>query len=349
FISAHHLVIDGVSWRILLDDLWNAYGQISQNKKVALPLKTNSYKEWVEKLNDYANSEKVEAMLNYWKDNLPSDFRKLPLDYDKNNENLEESSEVVMTSLSKEDTTLLQHKIQNTHIGLLSINEILIAALFKTITQWTNSSSLYIDMESHGRDIQFSDQIDVSRTIGWFTSIYPLYIKTESVDGNCSEAGNIISMIKEKLNGIPEKGISYSLLKYLNKNDSLSENIRRYPSPEMSYNYLGQFNQRVSPSGYEILSSAVKKERGLKNKRLYILDFSSSIIDQRLNLYWTYSKNLHSKKTISDLADLYMSNLQAILKYILSSNINDVLSSNKKDFGLDEKQIENLLDELDEG
>ncbi|MDP4196949.1 MAG: condensation domain-containing protein, partial [Bacteroidota bacterium] len=212
-----------------------------------------------------------------------------------------------------------------------------------------NSSSLYIDLENHGRDTQFSDQIDVSRTIGWFTSIYPLFIKAESVDGNISEVGNIISMIKEKINGIPDKGISYSLLKYLNKNNTLSENIRRYPTPEMSYNYLGQFNQEISQSGYEILSSAVKKERAIKNKRLYILDFSASIIDQRLNVYWTYSKNLHSKKTISYLADLYMSNLQAILKYILSSNISEVLSSTKNDFGLDEKQIENLLDELDEG
>ncbi|MDP4176697.1 MAG: condensation domain-containing protein, partial [Bacteroidota bacterium] len=259
FISVHHLVIDGVSWRILLDDLWNAYGQISQNKKITLPLKTTSYKEWVEKLNDYANSEKVGEMLNYWKDNLPGDIGKLPLDYDKRAENLEDSSDVLMTSLSKEDTDSLQHRIQNTQIGLLSINELLIAALYKTITQWTNSSSLYIDLENHGRDTQFSDQIDVSRTIGWFTSIYPLFIKAESVDGSISEVGNIISMIKEKINGIPDKGISYSLLKYLNKNNTLSENIRRYPTPEMSYNYLGQFNQEISQSGYEILSSAVKK------------------------------------------------------------------------------------------
>ncbi|HZI58071.1 MAG TPA: amino acid adenylation domain-containing protein, partial [Verrucomicrobiae bacterium] len=229
-LTVHHLAIDGVSWRLLLEDVESAYWALQESKQIALPSRTDSYKAWSAALAAYAERPEVRAQSDYWRTVPDAVAVELPLDHVAGL-NIEESTETVAATLTAEQTELLLRQVPAAYHS--QINDLLLTALAESFRPWTGREFLLVDVEGHGReDI---GAIDVSRTIGWFTSIYPVRLSVKP------GAGLDVSLqsVKNQLRQIPEKGIGYGLLR-----DQLAELSQAgVPHANVLFNYLGQFDQ----------------------------------------------------------------------------------------------------------
>ncbi len=101
------------------------------------------------------------------------------------------------------------------------INDVLLTALIQSFAQWTGERSLLVDLEGHGREDLFED-VDLSRTVGWFTTLFPIYLQLEEVD----RPGETLKSVKEQLRRIPNRGIGYGILRYLNKDTAIGKKLQ---------------------------------------------------------------------------------------------------------------------------
>ncbi len=312
-ILIHHLVVDGVSWRILLDDLMTAYQQLSQGIEVKLPPKTTAYKLWAEKLVEYAHSSELEQELNYWLGEAETEVTELPVDYPGGRDaNTEISSQTVSVSLSDEETTALLREVPEAYHT--QINDVLLTALVQTFAQWTGAHTLLIDLEGHGREAIFND-IDLSRTVGWFTSIFPVLLDLRRASG----PGEALKSIKEQLRRIPQGGIGYGLLRYLSEDEVVRNRLRSLPQAEVSFNYLGQFDQILPPSsGLAPALEATGPVHDPAGRRRYLLEVNVFVSGGRLQMEWTYSDRVHRRATIERLAQNYLAQLRELIAHCLS-------------------------------
>ncbi|MGB1061816.1 MAG: condensation domain-containing protein, partial [Ketobacter sp.] len=168
-IIVHHLVIDVFSWRILLEDLQSAIALAVRGAKIDLGTKTTSFRQWSEALAQWAQSSELADDYAYWDAVSAGADHSLPQDcVGANNVG---SVEVVERELSESFTERLLKQCGRAY--RTEINDLLLAALYQALTQWSGRSSLSVDLEGHGREF-ISEQLDISRTVGWFTSIYPV-------------------------------------------------------------------------------------------------------------------------------------------------------------------------------
>lgn len=174
-IVVHHLVMDGVSWRILLEDLEMLVCGLETGQTPALPEKTTSYQEWAQALYQYAKEESLLTELAYWREQLDTEVPALPVDW-KDQSNLVRSVQHLDVELDQNETDWL---IQTIHSNRVQMNELLLAALFLTISEWTGQSKVLIDLEGHGREEQLVGKFDLSRTVGWFTTVYPILLEAD--------------------------------------------------------------------------------------------------------------------------------------------------------------------------
>ena len=181
-IVIHHLAVDGVSWRILLEDLDTLCAQLHRSDQPArLPQKTTAFTVWAEKLARYANSANPDkstssAILSeeaqYWLTALPAQAPLLPTDFPALPEaNTAGSSRTIAVSLNTEETAHLLRDVARTH--QIRIDEMLLTAMALAFARWTGVGMLLVDLEGHGREALFDD-VDLSRTVGWFTTIFPV-------------------------------------------------------------------------------------------------------------------------------------------------------------------------------
>ncbi|WP_289306500.1 amino acid adenylation domain-containing protein, partial [Paenibacillus terrae] len=241
-IVIHHLVVDGVSWRILLEDLANAFGQAESGKDIKLPSKTDAYQVWANQLVQYANSTSIEQELQYWRRVKDFETAPLPRDYDETGQGTIGDSELLTLRFSKMETEQLLKQTNRAY--RTEINDLLLTALGTAIHGWTGSENIFVNLEGHGREHMLPD-CDISRTVGWFTSQYPvlLHIPTDA------DTGLRIKTVKEALREIPQKGVGFSLLRHLSHH---GEEMGKLVEPEICFNYLGQFDQDLSNSGMSI-------------------------------------------------------------------------------------------------
>jgi amino acid adenylation domain-containing protein/non-ribosomal peptide synthase protein (TIGR01720 family) len=235
FIVIHHLVVDGISSRILLEDLINGYQQAKRGGVIQLAPKTSSYKEWAEALLVYAKSSQMIDEKLFWRklDDLSLDL--LP----EENSNGEGKDITLMMALSVEYTQKLFMKTNQAYNT--QINDIVITALVCAISNWSGIERTMIDITSHGRPDIFGG-IDVSRTVGWFISIYPVLLDITGCKGREEE---IIS-VKEHLRKAKNNGIGYGILKYLE-----GEEFRN--RSQIIFNYLGQWDLKEKNDFFELV------------------------------------------------------------------------------------------------
>ncbi len=308
----HHLAVDGVSWRILLEDLATAYQQLRSGEAIQLPAKTTSFQYWAKKLREYAAAPTtVVSELDYW---LSQRFsRPLPVDYplDKSLNTVASAVDVSVSLNEAETHALLQEvpKAYNTQI-----NDVLLTSLVQSFTQWTGESSLLIDLEGHGREELFED-VDLSRTVGWFTTIYPVLLP---IDQN-SSPGEALKSIKEELRRIPQNGIGYGILRYLSQEKAISNQLKLIPQAEVSFNYLGQLDQI---SSLDPILGFAEESIGLlydlQGKRNHLLEINAFIKSGKLQINWTYSKEIHQHTTVENIAQRFKKSLQSLITHCLS-------------------------------
>ena len=310
-IAIHHLVVDGVSWRILLSDLQQVYQQITQGEVVKLPAKTTSFKNWAEKLQEYARSPKLHQELEYWLTNhSDTQLTPLPVDFSDGKNTIAEA-ETISVQLSTTDTQELLQKVPATY--QTQINDVLLTALLQAFKQWTGKQVLTIDLEGHGREELFPD-VNLSRTVGWFTTLFPVSLDTKGL----SQPEDILLAVKETLRSIPERGIGYGVLKYMtDPKIKLDSQIA-----EVKFNYLGQSEQQHTKSSLFTPASESKGvSRSLQGNRSHLIDINGIVTNNQLKLNWTYSKAIHRRKTIENLANSFIEKLQGIISHCQSIQI----------------------------
>ncbi|MCU7492539.1 MAG: amino acid adenylation domain-containing protein [Ignavibacteria bacterium] len=337
-IVVHHLIIDGISWRIILKDLETLFGQLKAGLEMKLPEKTASYQEWSLGLQEYAADPKVRKDLDYWTAIRKKPLRKLPLDF-KHNENLEASSDALTTIYDKSQTSQLLNEINAKYHT--KTNEILLSALLLTFAEWSGQNSLLLDLEGHGRE-DTGNNLDVSYTVGWFTSVFPVCLETM----NPGDIGLTICSVKEELRNIPQNGFSCQLLQNDVERELSSEN-KILQAPEIIFNYLGQFDQLKSQSTiFEIAAEDKGIERGLKNKRSHLLEISALIVDGSLNVQWNYSGKHHRKETIQTLSGIFLSSVTRIISHCLSKENGTYTPSDFQDVKLNTGELKDILSEI---
>jgi non-ribosomal peptide synthase protein (TIGR01720 family) len=306
-LVCHHLVVDGISWRILLEDLHTAYGQLAQGKSIALPPKTSSLKQWTSHLQSYANSSRLLAERAYWQLNESIAKPELPVDF-PDEINATAFTATANIQLSIEDTASLLTDVPVAYNT--QINDILLTALAFAFREWAHHDAMTIHLEGHGREDLFAD-LDVSRTVGWFTSLFPVHLNF----GHARDYGIALKAIKEQLRAIPHNGIGYGILRYLSE-DGESNIAPSSRDPAISFNYLGQLDQALDKSTLFCTSTDSHGEQhGAENLRTHEIDIDGMITGGQLLLSFRYSANRFKTTTIEAFAAHYRHHLCSIIQY----------------------------------
>ncbi|WP_199335631.1 non-ribosomal peptide synthetase [Nostoc sp. FACHB-110] len=338
-IVIHHLVIDGVSWRILLEDLQTAYQQLSEGQKVQLPAKTTSFKDWAQQLTQYANSEVLNSELDYWLSVRYESVESIPIDYTQG-VNITASAKTLTVSLDETQTQALLQDVPKAY--KTQINDILLTALALVLNRWTDADSVLFNLEGHGRE-EIIDGADLSRTVGWFTTIFPVIIEL----GNTDDLGTLIKSIKEQLRSIPNKGIGYGLLRYLSQDAEISAQLQAFPQAEISFNYLGQFDQLLDESSWlQPANESSGNTDSLKGQRPHLLDVNAMIYNEQLQIEWTYSSNIHQQETIEDVAQEFIEILQEIIAHCVSQENTKFTPTDFPLINFNQLEIDQILQNL---
>ena len=322
FIAVHHLIMDGVSWHILLDDLI----KLLDNKNANINYKSNSYQNWSKQLKSYSKSIEIKSELPYW---LIQKEKSLNITKTKESKNIyyHKDSEMIENTLSKKFTKdLLSKSLQKYNC---EINDLLLTALIISYNKWTKHKSLQINLEGHGRE-NIVDNINISKTIGWFTSVFPVILTIDKTNNIAQQ----IKIVKEILRSIPNKGIGFGILKYLSKN----KDINNFPESQIMFNYLGEFNIN---NNYLKISKILTKNFYDKNSILsYNIEINSIVTDQKLLFIYKYNKKLFTKKEILLFSSLYKQSLEKIVQNCITNN--DIITHNNIVIpNLDKKKISN--------
>jgi amino acid adenylation domain-containing protein/non-ribosomal peptide synthase protein (TIGR01720 family) len=307
----HHLAVDGVSWRILLDDLWTAYRQKSRGEAIDLPDKTTSFKRWADKLVDYAEEGELDEEKAYWLSEQRKAIPALPVDH-RRGENTEGSIKPVVVTLDEEKTEQLLRKVPETY-GT-QINDVLLTAFAQTVGPWTGSPAVLLDLEGHGREELF-EGVDITRTVGWFTAVYPIVLDPGAEVG----PGEALKAVKEQLRAVPGKGVGYGILRYLRDDAALREQLAAMPKPEVNFNYLGQLDQALPESSpFRRARESAGHAMSPKNKRRHLINVVASVSSGKLSVRWFYSEARHRRSTIEELSQAFQSALEALIAHCLS-------------------------------
>ncbi|MEM9004406.1 MAG: amino acid adenylation domain-containing protein [Cyanobacteria bacterium P01_F01_bin.86] len=339
-IIIHQLVIDGVSWQILLEDLETTYQQLISHTPVQLSSKTTAFIDWAKRLNEYGRSQTLTQELDYWMTQPWSMASSLPLDYaDRTASNTVGDAQNVSVKLSQSDTTALLESVNEAYNT--QINDILLSALGLAFVEWTGQSKILINLEGHGREDIFDD-VDISRTVGSFTSLFPLLL-------DLPEEKNIEAIIKstkEQLRAIPNHGIGFGLLRYLSSSDVM-DRVRTIPTPDIAFNYLGHFDQIQSKSGWKAASESIGENSNSHLNRSQLLEIKALIIEGELRIDWTYSGNFHRRGTIEGLAQRYLSAIRSIIEHCQKADHSGYTPSDFPNANLDQAELDELLESFD--
>jgi len=310
-IVIHHLVIDTVSWRILLEDIDTLYRQYTDNETLKLPLKTDSFKLWSEKLLEYANSPLPLKELKYWREIESLTIQKIPADI-QDGTNYIKDSKIISFTLGKRETELLLTRV-NQAFGT-DINDILLTALGLGFTSVFGLDKLLISMESHGRGQLLSD-LNIHRTVGWFTAIYPVLLDFSFQ----SDLSRQIIEVKETLRNIPNSGTGYCILKYLTKYE-YKKDLSFQVEPQIQFNYLGQFDTDIERQWYSIAKESPGYPQQMDEKRGHSFDITGSISDGKLEISILYSLKQYKPETIEQLTSSYKAILDEIISFCAEKN-----------------------------
>ncbi|MGJ0607770.1 amino acid adenylation domain-containing protein [Cylindrospermopsis raciborskii] len=317
----HHLIVDGVSWRVILQDLVGNIQNVNVTPDQSLSSfqakPSVSFPQWSSYLHNMSHIA-WEADLEFWQKQAVLDFT-LPVDFpEKIADNKENSAAQIAFALTETETNKMLLEISRTH--KVGIQEILLTALATTLREWTGRSEIVIALETHGRGSSLD--LDISDSVGWFTSLFPFRITT--VNSNVLDN---LSGLKEQLNGIPNNGLSYGILSQKPEHGEILP-----PIPQgIIFNYLGQFDEQI-PADAPFTPAAQDSgiSRHPENQRTFQLEITGLIVNRKLEIRFGFSTNLHREQTIRNLLHTY----QQCLRNLLMGSEQKLVRWNPEDFPL---------------
>ncbi|MGA4844527.1 amino acid adenylation domain-containing protein [Streptomyces sp. G45] len=248
-VVLHHLVVDGVSWRILMSDLAEAWQRVSTGRTPELPPVGTSARRWAAALATEALSPKREAELPHWRDLLEVPDPPLGARAFDPAVDVMGTVDTVRTQLPADVTEAVLTTLPAAFRG--TGTDVLLAALALAVNRWRGADrSTLVRLEGHGREEDVVPGADLSRTVGWFTSMYPARVDVSGIDvadvlAGGAAAGTAVKRVKEQLRQVPDKGIGYGLLRYLNP--ETADQLADYPAPQIGFNYLGRISDTDVP------------------------------------------------------------------------------------------------------
>jgi amino acid adenylation domain-containing protein/non-ribosomal peptide synthase protein (TIGR01720 family) len=305
-VVAHHLIIDGVSWQILLDDLEAA----CKPDASATLAPTADFGGWSSELARFAESEAIESDADYWRQlatrTMPQDGR-VPGDTESRAPNLEHEAATIEIDFAPDLTEQLLRAGPRRYRA--QVNELLLAALLEALSNWTGRDTHLIDLEGHGRERTAGD-IDLTRSIGWFTTLFPARFSLDGAD----DPGARIARVKEQLRSIPGRGLGFGVLRYL-AGDDWATLLGKLQESDVVFNYLGELDQITQDSSlFHFADVPAANWRDPGSLRRHLLEISAFVQDGRLRMWWLYNRKIHNRETIEGVAASFRDALERIAK-----------------------------------
>jgi len=329
-VIAHRLVADGESMRILFDDLSTALAQLRADQPVELPPKTTSWQSWVRRLVGYGRSDTVRSQRAYWTDLVTAPAGCLPSDdsapADADTVATERS---VTTSLDGAETDELLRLPDALNCA---IQDVLLAALGRTLSSWTGHDRHVIDLVRHDRE-QIFDEVDLARTVGPFGRTHPVALACPA--GSPPDAA--VRAVKEDLRAVPSGGIGWQLLRQ--DTDPVPE-----APVDLAFTYLAA--ERCPDSSIFAVVGSLGSEQSPFNRRPYPVEACASVAGGELTVRWTYSEARHRHETIARVAERYANELRTMIELGRGPG---GLTRTPSDFPLarvDQEQLDELLSGL---
>ncbi|UCP12292.1 amino acid adenylation domain-containing protein [Pseudomonas sp. MM213] len=313
-LAVHHLAVDGVSWRVLLEDLQQVYAQLAGGSAATLPDKTSAYQHWAKHLQAHART--LDQQLPYWQAQH-ADARDLPCENPLGSLQHRHGHKIE----SKLDAGLTRQLLQTAPVAYRTqVNDLLLTALARVICRWTGHNSTLIQLEGHGREDLFDD-LDLTRTVGWFTSLFPVRLQPHA------QTANTIKAIKEQLRAIPDKGLGYGLLRYLGE-PAQREALQGLPAPRITFNYLGQFDRQFDEDALFVpAAESGGQAQGDDAPLANWLTLESQVYGGQLSLQWGFSRDMFADGTVQKLADAYTEELTALIEHCCATPAGQVTPS----------------------
>jgi amino acid adenylation domain-containing protein/non-ribosomal peptide synthase protein (TIGR01720 family) len=324
-VACHHLVVDGVSWRILMEDLMTGYFQSISGGNIELPEKSTSFKEWANKLTDYALKPEVIAEEIWWRDMLSEEVPPVPVELDLGPNNIASVFAVTIELNEKETSRLLK---EVNHAYNTNTVDILASVLSESISLWTGSEKTAFVLEGHGRE-DVIENVDISRTVGWFTTMYPVVLNSSP------DIKERIKKTKETLHRIPHKGFNYGILRYLNS-------VVLPFTTDISFNYLGQVSN-PSFDGFKLATADVSGIMDISNMRANLIDIVAMVTNGKLRVNFIYSKNKHTMFTINSLAASFRDRLLETIAHCMDPSNFDITPSDFELIDLGQEELDKLI------
>ncbi|MEM7354572.1 MAG: amino acid adenylation domain-containing protein [Acidobacteriota bacterium] len=333
----HHLVVDAVSWPVLQQDLEAAYHQLSADEPVALPPKSVSYRRWATDLVEQADSTKRRQELSWWTSGAHPQAA-LPTDQSPDRQPIEADARIVNTTFPRDVTRTLTTEALEPYST--RVDELLISALVLAVHRWCGPGALRLALEGHGRSAH-PEALDVSRTVGWFTTAYPVnLLLTES-----TESAATIKTIKEQLRAVPGDGAGYGLLRYAGS-DSAVARLAALPEPQILFNYLARAREAAASPLFRQIEGADRFSRDPRNARSHWLEINAAIDHGRLTVDWIYCNGIHRRRTIENLATSFEQELRGLVEHCLADPAGGFTASDFPDAGLDDEELDQLIGQL---
>ena len=338
-LAVHHLVIDAVSWRFVLEDLQLAYEQAARGANPRLPPKMSSFRDWSHGLSEGVRSGIFAAEADFW--TRQGQGAALPLPRDLDGANTTASTQVVSMSLGIDET---RAALELVRVSRVRVEELLLAALAQVLREWSGSSELRLDVEGLGRPALLPG-VDVSRTVGWFTTVFPLAVKAETV----VEENVLLRRVKESMRNIPNEGVGHGALRYLGPPE-VQEALVRAPRAEVIFVYLGSFDQETGSESrlFKVLWEPTNPFAEVAGTRDYVLEVAAFVAGGQLRVDWTYSENLHESKSVEAWQTRFQDVTQSLLETLNESDTAGLTPGDFPEAELGEEALQAFLSRIAE-
>ncbi|NML39137.1 amino acid adenylation domain-containing protein [Chitinophaga sp. G-6-1-13] len=319
FITAHHLVTDGISWRILLEDLMVSLSAVSEGQQPVLGKKTASYSSWHRHLEAYSSSRRLQSQLDWWTC-LHNAYRPL-----QSASIAVQQGEIKyhVTELDKKATTHLMHDISPVYHT--EINDLLLTALTMALCGWSGRDELVVGLEGHGRN-GIPGAPDVSRTVGWFTVKYPVHFSWRTGE----TVGALIRNVKEHLHQVPDKGIGYGVLRSICKDARLTGR-----SWDVLFNYLGRTDNALPDNEwFRTATESTGEDAPVAHPGSEPLSVNSVLSGEKLVVRWDYNNQYYDEASVAAVAEKYIQCLHQLITHCLEQKATGVTIYTPADYGL---------------
>lgn len=339
-IVAHHLVVDAISWGILLEDLQTLCRQLLDGATPELPSKTTSAAAWSHRIATAAELDLFRGQLPYWMRSVTTFEASLPGSARGSVENDEGSAQRLRIQLPESDTARLMDVTQRPLKA--TVYELLLTALAITLRDWCGRSTTLVDLEGHGREPLF-DQLDVSRTVGWFTTVFPFPV---TADSKATE--HVLQSTQRALRSLPTGGLGFGVLRHFGPDDQRRQLNLAMPS-ELCFNYLGSGDSSShAVQGFVLDAGDFGAVRSPRATRAYLVDVNAWVEAGQLVVEWAYNPSIHESDTIAHVAGQFTHSLTQLLNVTPAIALSQQHVADFPLANLSETDLSRLTDILDE-